>query len=186
MSARNEAAIIELKHAIRSLLILCVIFFGFDKEACVSGQAAIANASMSATILEPIHLANVRDMKFGNISAGETPGTVILSPTAASSRTTTGGVTLPSGSGTVQSAKFIISGEAALPYSIVLPSETIILSNGLSLMTIGSFTSDPPGSGIMTSGSESIYIGATLNVNANQEPGIYKSTKDFEITVNYN
>lgn len=89
-----------------------------------------SNASVSGTIVQPINLIKVRDLSFGVISPGLTSGTVILEPTAASTRTTSGGVTLPSGSGTVHSAKFIVSGTDGYSYSILLPSGAITLSDG--------------------------------------------------------
>lgn len=166
-------------------LILFVIIFGFSLNINAFAQT-ISNATVSATILQPISLLNVRDLKFGNISAGETPGTVVLAPNEASSRIVTGGVTLPSGSGTVYSAKFIISGVDGYSYSIILPLTPITISNGTNFMTIDNFTSTPSGSGTFEHGSQTICVGATLNVNANQEAGLYQSTEEFEITVSYN
>jgi hypothetical protein len=167
------------------LLIFCLIITGLDSGTCAYAQAPSASASASATILKTIQISTIRDMDFGILAAGEIPGTVILAPTAASTRTTTGGVTLPSGSTTVQSAKFIVTGTSNCTYTIVLPSETIILSNGVNNLSLDSFTSTPSGSGLITAGSQPLFVGATLNVNAHQQPGLYKSTKDLEIIVNY-
>jgi hypothetical protein len=178
-------SIAKLRPGTKNLLILCMMIIGSDPGTCTYAQPAFTSALASVTIIKPAQLLNVRDMNFGNVAAGETSGTVILYPTAASPRTATGGVTLPSGSGTVQSAKFILSGEDGYSFSIKLPSEIITLSSGVSFMTLDTFTSLPLGPGILNSGSETLYVGATLNINANQEPGTYKTTKDFEILVNY-
>lgn len=167
-------------------LYFFVIVIGFVLKTSAFGQNTTSNATTQASIVQPIDLSKVRDLSFGNISAGETSGTVILAPTAAGIRTASGGVTLPSGSGTVQSAKFIVSGVDGYAYSIILPLAAITLSDGTHFMTTYNFTSIPSGSGLLTSGSQLIYVGATLNVNANQEAGDYESTEDFEITVNYN
>jgi len=163
--------------------ILYVIIFGVFLNISAFAQQT-SSATAHATIVQPINLLHVRDLSFGNISPGETSGIVVLSPTAAGTRTANGGVILPSGSGTVQSAKFIVSGVDGYSYSIILPLAAITLSDGTHFMTIDNFTSTPSGSGVLTSGSQIIYVGATLNVNANQEAGVY--TEDFEITVNYN
>jgi hypothetical protein len=170
-----------MKHS----LILYVIIFGVFLNTSAFAQQTSAAISQ-VTILQPINMLQVRDMSFGNISAGATSGTVTLAPTEASTRTTSGGVSLPSGSGTVHSAKFIVSGVDGYTYSIILPSTPITLSNGTNFMTIDNFTSTPSGSGTFTSGSQTICVGAVLNVNANQEAGLYESLEEFDVTVNYN
>jgi hypothetical protein len=158
---------------------------GFEVRTSLYSQVSSANAIVSATIVKPIQISKVKDLDFGDIASGVTAGTVVIAPTAASARTTIGGVSLPSGSGTVQSAKFIITGATNAVYSITLPSGTINLSNGTNFMTLGNFTSTPAISGTIPSDSQPLYVGATLNVNAYQQPGIYKSVEDFVVMVNY-
>ena len=53
-------------------------------------------------------------------------------------------------------------------------------------MTVENFTSTPSGSGTFGPGVQPICVGATLNVNANQEAGVYVSTENFVVTINYN
>jgi hypothetical protein len=53
-------------------------------------------------------------------------------------------------------------------------------------MTVSAFTSTPSSTGILTGGSETLNIGATLNVAAGQVPGVYSNATGFDITVNYN
>lgn len=149
------------------------------------GQGVSASSVVSAKIVNPVQIGNVRDMDFGIIAAGVISGSVVLDPNAASTRSASGGVTLPPGSSTVQSAKFIVSGEDNQSFSIVLPA-SILLSNGVQSMIADSFTSVPSVSGVFTSGSQTIYVGATLHVNALQEPGIYHTTENFEVTISYN
>lgn len=162
-----------------------MIITGLGLRTSALGQNATSNATAQATIVQPIMVSNVRDLNFGNIAPGATSGTVVLSPTAAGTRTANGGITLPSGSGAVQTAKYIVSGVAGWAFTISLP-ESISLSDGMHFMTIDNFTSTPSGSGVLTSGVQIIYVGATLNINANQEAGIYESTENFEVSVNYN
>ena len=161
-----------------------VIVIGFVLNISALGQTR-SSATASVTIVQPINLDKVRDLSFGNIVSGEIAGSVVIEPTAASNRISSGDVTLPTGSGTVQSAKFTVSGADGNTFSIILPS-AITLSNGTNSMTVDNFTSTPSGSGTLTSGSISIYVGAKLNVNAYQEAGEYISTQDFDVIVNYN
>lgn len=166
-------------------MIFIVIAFGVSFNNRTLAQIT-SNATASAVIIQQISLSNVRDLSFGNISASASPGTVVLTPSEAATRIVTGGVTLPSGSGTVKSAKFVASGADGYSFSIMLPTVPITLSNGTSFMTIDNFTSVPSGSATFTPGAITICVGATLNVNANQEAGVYISTQDFEVTVSYN
>lgn len=125
-------------------------------------------------------------MNFGKCLFSATPGTVVLDPSEAGIRTAGGGVSLLPGSSTVNCAKFNVSGAEGYSFTIKLPTSPIILSNGTNFVTVDNFTSAPSGPATFTPGALSILVGATLNVNANQEPGVYISTGDFKVTINYN
>lgn len=160
--------------------ILC--FFGLLVTANVSAQAT-ATATASATIVTPISITNISDMDFGNIATDGTVGTVVLAPD--NSRTFSGGVTLPANVGTVTAATFTVSGSGSYTYAITLPS-SVIITSGSDQMTVDTFTSEPPIAGTLSSGSQDISIGATLNLIALQAEGAYTSATPFEVTVNYN
>lgn len=124
-------------------------------------------------------------MDFGNVAAGATPGSVVLTP--AGTRLRTGGVALPSVTGTVTAASFVITGAPNFAYSITLPNDPLTLTNGIDNMTIGLFASNPPTTGMLgNNGSQTLNVGATLNVAALQGVGDYTSVNPFEVTVNYN
>jgi hypothetical protein len=54
-------------------------------------------------------------------------------------------------------------------------------------MTVDNFTSTPTTSGTLSAaGAQTIDVGATLNVGANQAAGTYVSGTPFSVTVNYN
>lgn len=164
----------------RYFVTAIVIIFGFLSDAISQNATSIATAQ--ATIVQPLSLSNIRGLTFGNITSGETDGTVVLEPKAAGTRRAYGGVRLVSESGTVQSAKFIVTGFNDCAYVIKLPS-AITLRNGVQSIIVDNFASIPSGTGILSSGSQIIYVGATLNVNANQQDGDY--TGEFEVLVNY-
>jgi len=52
-------------------------------------------------------------------------------------------------------------------------------------MDADNFTSTPSGTGTLSSGTQNLTVGATLNVAAAQTPGVYTSG-NFNVTVNYN
>jgi hypothetical protein len=142
------------------------------------------SANATATIVTPISITKTADMSFGNVAVqSSTAGTVVLATD--NSRTQTGGVTLPATTGTVSAAIFTVSGEGAYTYTITLPS-SLTISNSAINMTINTFTSTPSGTGTLSSGSQTLKVGATLNVAAAQAAGTYTSATPFNVTVNYN
>lgn len=154
----------------------------------ISGTAfaqVTASATASATILTPIAITKTVDMNFGNLAVNATPGTIELTP--ASARTATGGVTfLPSNAGTITAASFDVVGLADATYSITLPAGVTTLLNGANTMTVDTWTSDPTPTGTLAGGSQTVNVGATLNVPASSVAGIYTSDVPFNVTVNYN
>lgn len=163
------------------LSVLIIVLF---LTAEYSYAQVSASASINATIVNPIAISKTVDLNFGNVAVGAI-GTVVLSP--ASNRTTTGGVTLPSTQGTVAAASFIVSGKSNYTYSITLPSEAITINDaGSNSMTVSAWTSTPTSTGTLTGGTSTLLVGATLNINAGQTPGVYTSATPLNIIVNYN
>jgi hypothetical protein len=148
---------------------------------------ATATATATATIIAPITIANAVDMNFGNlaIQAG-TAGTVVIAP--AGTRTRTAGVTLPSTTGTFTQASFTVGGEGVYTYTITLPSTNYTITDPVSTATmiVNTFTVTPSGTGTLTAGAQTLNVGATLNVEAAQTPGVYTNATGFDVTVNYN
>lgn len=151
----------------------------------VNAQAT-ATATATATIVTPIAISKSVDMNFGNIATNTSDGTVMLPP--AGDRIVTGGVTLPAINGTVNAAKFTVTGEGAYTYALTLPKDdTIVITNASASgkdMKISAFTSDSKGK--LVSGTETFNVGATLNLNASQPAGVYTNATGFNVTVNYN
>lgn len=148
---------------------------------------ATATASASANIITPITIVKTVDMNFGNVAVSATiAGTAVLAP--AGTRTTggAGGVTLPATTGTVAAASFTVSGQASYTYAITLPVSCSI-SNGSNTMTVNAFTSYPATTGTLSAGgTQTLNVGATLNVAAAQVSGAYTNATGVPVTVNYN
>jgi hypothetical protein len=164
------------------LLALLIFISGFSIK---SYSQATATATATATVVTPITISKTADMSFGNIAVqAATGGTVVLAP--AGTRTSTSGVTLPATTGTVTAAAFRVDGTGSYTYAITLPSTaTLTRASGSETMTASSFTSNPSGTGALSSGTQNISVGATLTVAAGQVPGVYTSG-NFSVTVNYN
>lgn len=153
-------------------------------SSSVSAQAT-ASATATATIVTPISITKQVDMNFGNVAVQSTTGGTVVLATD-NSRTQTGGVTLPVVNGTVTAAAFKVEGEGNYTYSITLPSAALTITDGSNNMTVSDFVSDPSGTGQLVTGTQTINVGATLNVSAAQASGTYVSATPFDVTVNYN
>ena len=164
------------------LIATAILMTGF---ATASYAQATATATATATIVSPISIIKNTDMSFGNIAVqAATGGTVVLAP--AGTRTSTSGVTLPATTGTVTAAAFTVNGTGTYTYAITLPSTaTLTRASGSETMIASSFTSNPSGTGALSSGTQDIAVGATLTVAASQVSGVYTSG-NFNVTVNYN
>ncbi len=149
-----------------------------------SAQAS-ATATATATIVTPITITKTTDMNFGNVAvSAATGGTVVMTPAGA--RSATSGVTLPATSGTVSAAAFTVNGQGTYTYAITLPS-SVIISSSANTMTVNTFSSNPATTGTLSAGgSQTLNVGATLNVTAGQAAGVYTSATPFTVTVNYN
>ena len=173
-----------MKNIIKSIAIAAVVI-GFSNS---SFAQATATASVAANIITPITIVKTVDMNFGNVAVSATiAGTAVLAP--AGTRTTggAGGVTLPATNGTVSAASFTVSGQASYTYAITLPTTATITDGSSHSMTVNSFTSSPSATGVLsTGGSQTLTVGATLNVTAAQAPGAYTNATGVPVTVNYN
>lgn len=147
---------------------------------------ASGSSSVAATIVTPVAISNTGQMNFGNITADVSSGAVVIDP--AGSGVNTIGVKLSdANSDTASAAVFIISGDINYVYTITLPSSdyTLYKTPGESVI-INAFSSNSPVTGLLTGGSRTISVGATLNIGAYQTAGIYTNSTGFDVTVNYN
>lgn len=168
----------------KKVLFSAAVIIGF---ATAANAQATASATASAVIVTPITIVKNVDMNFGNVAVSGNPGTVVMTP--AGVRSATGGVTLPATVGSPAAASFTVSGQATYTYSITLPSAPLMISSGANNMTVDLFTSNPGSTGTLsagTPGTQTLDVGATLNVGASQPAGTYISATPFNVNVNYN
>jgi hypothetical protein len=160
---------------------LVIASFGANAQ-----QTSTATATASATIITPISITKTQDLNFGNVAVSASAGgTVVMAP--AGTRSTTGSVSLPATTGSPAAAQFTVSGQGNYTYSITLPStSTEIDDNASHTMQVDNFTSNPATTGTLSSGTQTLTVGATLNVGAAQATGTYTSDVPFQVTVNYN
>ena len=173
-----------MKNIVKSLVIAAIAIVSANS----SFAQATATASASATIITPITIVKNTNMNFGNVAVSASlAGTVVMDPAGVRTTGGAGGVTLPATAGTVAAANFTVSGQGSYTYAITLPSSCTITDAGSHTMTVDGFTSTPSATGTLSSGgTQTLTVGATLNVAAGQAAGTYTNATGVPVTVNYN
>jgi hypothetical protein len=135
----------------------------------------------------------VEDLNFGVMLSGPTAGTVVVTP--AGTRTKTGGVTLFGNSHHPAEFAGRKPGNNNRPVRISVASNTIQLTGPGAPMTVRlfngntnpgqTFTNTPRNFQVQgqANGTFELRVGATLDVNANQAPGVY--TGNWALTLDY-
>jgi hypothetical protein len=156
--------------------------FNLSVTDTTTGRISTRIFIVRADFTTPISVSGSPVLSFGNLTVSGAAGTVVLTPENV--RSATGGVRLASGGG-AEPATFTVGGDAGASYTIDFPSSNIPLSGPAPGVTIGPFTSTPSGTGTLDAitGHQTVKVGGTLNVGANQASGAYSGT--FSVTVAY-
>lgn len=172
-----------MKTTIKILAVL-VAMVGFS--AASYAQTNTATATATGVILTPITISNVRNLNFGNIVSSGTIGTLTIAPTSAGTATAGGGASIATPAGSPTSAQFAVSGVDNLAFTVTVPTSDHTVKSGANTMLVNAFTTNTTG-GVanLSSGSYTLYVGATLNVGITQPAGTYVSETAFNVTVNY-
>jgi len=167
----------------KKLIALSAIFFAVVLTSNVFAQnTATASANATARVMTPITIAaETNGLQFGTFSSSNAAGTVSIAATEAGTRSATGGVTLSSVLGTSGSAQYTVTGETGALFSVTLPS-SIVIKSGANEMEVYDFSSNATTT--LTGGTQTFYVGATIQVDAAQPTGDYTGT--YNVTVTYN
>lgn len=149
-------------------------------QQMMAQNSADATARVTATIITPISIEKTADLLFGKIVKSDAGGTVVIDTEDNAVYT---GVTEFANNINVSAAKFTVKGNAGNRYSISLPTSITISETGGATMTVNHFTSSPDVV-IASNGTQTLSVGATLNVGADQAAGEYAG--EFTVTVAYN
>jgi hypothetical protein len=150
-------------------------------SAFAQSNSASTSASASARVVAAIALSNTAALNFGDVVAGGSLGTVVM--TSAGARSATGGTTLGN-TNSAAAAGFTVTGVSGSTYAISLPGSNITVGDGGGhSMTVDTWTGSKA-SGTLSSGTDTFTVGGTLHVAASQVAGSYTGT--FSVSVNYN
>lgn len=162
--------------------------------ALIAAQPAYAGTmpgSGEITIVSPLSFVIDDNLEFGAVVRGTTAGTVTITPTG--TRAQTGGVTLINGGGH-KPALFAGQGTFLQRVEISLGASSISLTGPGAPMVVRDFVLGSTPTAVLTTtplsfriaalnGVFSFPVGATLEVGANQAPGVYSG--NWSITLNY-
>lgn len=149
------------------------------------GGTATVTLPITLTLWRTLSVAQTTALNFGTIEVTGGNSTVRILPQNGNRTVTSGtsGVNLIQGSPGA-AGEFAITGNPNAPVTITLPSSTTLTGPGAA-MTVNNFARTPSGNNLNldASGAMTLKIGASLNVNTAQAPGIYNGT--YSMTVSY-
>lgn len=193
MGQSRERAVDRVRPAVCRALVAAL---ALSPVHAFAQDADTVNVTLS--VLTPGSIVKVADMDFGQIVRPNAAGTVILSPSASATCTTTNGLVR---SGNCQAAHFAILGRRNWRVRIRQTNNGVVTLNGPSgaTMTMTNITfasadlSTRPGGNGWNLGNYNIdtvgglanfYLGGRLNVGALQTPGVYNGTVNIQIQFN--
>lgn len=167
-------------------LITAIAMIAFTANSFAQDVASDFVAT-SANVITPIAIEGVNPLGFGDIIGTTGGGTVTVSPAGARSSSVSD-LIISGDTQLVSAASFTVTGEAEYTYGITLPAGFDVSNSDTTpaTMGVGTFVSSPDATGTLTSGTETVTVGATLTVGANQAPGTYTSAEGMTLAVQYN
>jgi hypothetical protein len=141
-------------------------------------DTASDNATVSAGIVSVITISNEAGLNFGKVISDATGGTVIIAPDDARTGTAqfvTVATSNPS------AASFTVNAADNYTYNVTY-NMSGVLTSGANTMVVDTFTNDlGTDSRLGTGGDETMTVGATLTVGANQAVGPYLGTLNVQV-----
>ncbi|MEP7235131.1 MAG: DUF4402 domain-containing protein [Ignavibacteriota bacterium] len=179
----------------KSFMLVAAAFLAFAGTAAAQNSASTTGHA-SARVILPITIGEDQTLAFGGFFAGATSGTVDIATNGVSgatgTRTSTGGVTLYTGSqaGAWHQNEFSIEGEIGFTYTTVITNNTFNLTGPGSPMSCTMTAPVANGGGSVTVvGGESpdnddVFRGGSLSVAAFQASGSYAGTFTYAVAYN--
>lgn len=154
----------------------------------IQTSRSIGRAALGAVLLflpwtlsaGAVGIVNDIPLSFGTLISGPTSGTATV--TSGGVTTTTGGV-IAFGGGSAPASFTITIAQGNPNYTILLPASANLIGPG-GPMIVDGFGSTPGNGGHIRppTGFQTMTVGATLHVGANQAPGTYSGTFDITVT----
>lgn len=152
------------------------------------GETSTASGTARVQVVAPPQVVALDSLRFGQLMSPPTAGTVTVAPNG----TVTSTLDLVSFPSVRAPAHFLVVGERNRRFVTAVSNSTVILNQNGTPMVVSALTYNRPtaqGQGqnqhnrTDNRGFFNLYVGGTLNVLANQQPGEYSG--EFEVTVVY-
>ena len=182
---------------------LAGLALGVLAPPALAQTGASATATASATVVsESLAVTSTSDLQFGGLEVISGAGTVtltIVDATGAAARSITGGVELQGAN--FHPAEILLTGTPGTPYTIQLPpaplaeNETAVRDESgdpassleiivLTSLTVNTGATDETGLLDPVTGTDTVFVGGTLDVLADAKKGNYRG--DITIFVTFN
>lgn len=184
----------------RKLFTLTMVCLTVGLQCRLKAQSAKSvTATAGASIIVPMTLAETNTLNFGTTTKQAGLGGSVVLSTSDASRDYNGGVSGSSIGDSPSNAIFEIYGTHNKSYSISLPTSIVITEPGSSVMVINDLkvrfvnsaadvsineTNNNISQVLGEKGTSSFRLGGKLNIDSDQEGGIYAGT--YVVTVDYN
>ncbi len=174
-------------------VFVCLVIFmsiGFPNKSTGQTTAALVSTNVNAKLIIPLSIEETSSLHFGTINILDgIAGTVVLPPD--STTRIFQGVVESAVAPLASNAAYNVTGTKNVSYAVSLPTSITVFENGGDMMNITDLkarfngeVTDKTTSFLSNNGTDSFKIGGTLNITANQIPGIYTGT--FNVSVDYN
>lgn len=169
----------------KKLSIFAAILFAVVLGNNVNAQNTKTNENTaSATIITPITLDNLSELKFGKVASMTSAETMTMNPTSGEITYSDNQMRIASDDANRALASYKVGGLIGQSFSIAIPTSAVELNGPNSKkMTVTDFTINKPLAGNVLVEDFTFNVGGTLNVGAGQEAGFYSG--EFDVTVTY-
>jgi len=154
------------------LALTAVSVFALSVASATTVCAETIDAHVKAEIVAQLKLTEEAILDFGKISTGTAGLTIVMTPA--------GGISGDAGrhyAGTQQAGQIKVEGLANESIAITLPNSAVTIQGPTETMDVTAFNHDAGGTPALDVSGELVFnVGATLDVNANQEVGVYNGT----------
>lgn len=197
MGSGHLGWLLDRKRKANAMRLAHALAVGAALAASPAAAQQQAYATMNVEIGDPTTMHHDADMDFGMIMPSTTLGTVVMTPSATPTCTTTGGIvrTGPCKAATFTGVAFF---HADLRVQRPSGDRIDLVGPGGATMRLQDFTFGSTGTTVSlganganhrfrvdaADGAYTFYVGGTLRVGARQAPGIYDGT--FEVRITYN
>lgn len=147
------------------------------------GDTDTASGTANAVVVVPPQIVAIDSLRFGQLISPPTAGTVTIAPNSSITST----LDLTAFPSVRAPARFLVVGERNRRFITSISNSTVISTASSATMIVSALqftrTTASPINRLNASGTFDLYVGGTLNVQANQQPGQYSGV--FEVSVIY-